>query len=326
MGTQVSTSFLPPLVARNKIINGDLTIWQRGNTVSTVDNSNKYFAADRFYGTVASAGGVYSLSKSAIGSSNSVKLTVVTAAPGPFTGVNRWHGICQSIEAQTIYDLNGKSVTISFDFKANFTGTLSLSLSNAGALSSYVTSFSFVANTATKVVKTIALPAGLILTNDNALGATLCIGFYNTDVLATATSDTWLALNKASLLGTTNYTSTIGNVFEMANVQLEEGTAVTAFEHIGPQNQITLCERYYQQAYNGSYRRYVGNVDRTQIPLRTTMRASPTIYSSWTVGSGYQSSTLSAQPNFYEMDYQFTSGTTGVVDLFNVVIWLEAEL
>jgi len=94
----------------------------------------------------------------------------------------------------------------------------------------------------------------------------------------------------------------VGQYIEIADVQVEEGTLATEFEHRSYGEELQLCKRYFQKFESGRFRglNAYPNVNLTsgdQLPsflfpvqFRTTPTMSPatatTVYDTWAAGAG----------------------------------------
>jgi hypothetical protein len=109
--------------------------------------------------------------------------------------------------------------------------------------------------------------------------------------------------------------------------RLVEGASLLDYLRRGETEELRRCQRFYQPVYAGSYRRYVGNLDRDVRTFATPMRATPTLSIALTASSGYQAHTIvAASPEIWSMEIQFTAGGTGVIDLSNLTINAFARL
>ncbi len=289
-------------IFKNRIINGDFAIWQRGTSATVSAFFSGYDTADRWKLWVND--GVFDTQLSNMNSFNSKKVIVNTVPTtttadiiGPF-----WY----MFEGQHLYDLaiQGKTVTLSFWFRSNVTGVYSVAFRNrtGGNDESYVTEFNYTtANTPQKIIIQIPLNSSFTaLANDNNIGFDLVIaGFGYTTV--TSNLNTWLTGNYWISSNAVNWTSAVGNYVEITQVQLEEGNVATEFEYVPYDVQLLRCMRYY---YNSMFPHFdvaslegamtshaYSSVDffERYYHLPVPMRAKPTVrtiaYSSGTVGA-----------------------------------------
>lgn len=268
-----------PTGFKNYIINGDFQVWQRGTSFSLTNNTYKY-TADRMNTNITNAGGSLSVTKTTLGNYNAIRLQTNSVATD-LTAGSYWAGLNQIIEAQNSFNLNNKTVTVSFLVKTNFTGVLALCMRNSDVSRSYVTEFNVTANVVTKITKTITLESTATLTNDNSKGIDIFIGFENNGTYQTTTTDAWVAGNLLTTPNCTNWSTIAGATIDITQLQLEEGSVATNFEHRPYGLELSLCQRYYE---TGGFMRLIGvtytpNGDSRTSPIRfsTSKRAIPTI-------------------------------------------------
>jgi len=237
---------------RNRIINGSVIIDQRsGGGAATVNGG--YASADRWRaGNNTNTGTIQQISSTLSGYKNSLKYTA--------SGSGVFFQLGQQIEFANCYDLQNKTVTISFRAKANNT--------NSGS-----TAF-------TVRTRTIAGVDGACIfagTNSDT-----SITLTNSDAYYTVTRTlpaTFGSLSVEFVLGS----HVSGDGFEITGVQLEVGSAATPFEHRSYGDELARCQRYFRQLktsgandypfirYNQNINSYLGNVK-----LLPPMRAAPT--------------------------------------------------
>lgn len=240
---------------KNRIINGDFSIWQRGTTFTATGGGTgaSGYSADRWKWS-ADTGSV-DIAKSTMQGYNSIRLTVGTAAD--FTAGTFANFLFYIFEGQHLYDLTTKqsNITISFWFMSNVTGEFTVALQNrTGADStvwdSYVAPFQYTtADTPQKVEVTIPLNHtwSTAPVNDNNQGFFLFIA--PTGNQTTTTTNAWISgTNVTVTSNTVQWTTAVGNYIEVSQVQLEEGSTATDFEYIPYEVQLLRCLRYYEKA------------------------------------------------------------------------------
>lgn len=279
LGAGNATSF------KNRIINGGMTIAQRG-TSGTSGGST--YVCDRFLCYAAGGTGAYTATQSSdapAGFTNSLLATVTTA------GTQGESGFLQYIEGYNFADCqwgtsSAKSVTISFWVKSSLTGTFAYILRTTGGTYSYVTSYTINAAN-TWEYKSITIPGNTAsapnTTNSYALISEFSMGGSGS---ATSTQNTWLSGNYYNLTGATNVLGTLGATFAITGVQLEMGTVATSFDFRSYGTELALCQRYYQTAGSGQTPQFYVNgtgVGSVSMPWKVSMRTTP---SSVGVGTG----------------------------------------
>lgn len=250
----------PFVAGKNKIINGDFGIWQRG-TSFTVGATNTY-TADR-----------WQTNRNGSGATITVSQQTFTTGAAPVAGYEgqNFIRIAQSVAGtggsfnilqqriENVRTFAGQTVTISFWAKADTTRTISVNLEqefgSGGSSAVYTTlnagialTTSWARYTVTGVVPSIS---GKTVGTGSFLGP-----YFGFDVNTTQTFDIW-------------------------GVQAEAGNVATPFTtasgSIG--GELALCQRYYEQqqllsiighAYNTTSFSY-------NLPYKVTKRTTPTI-------------------------------------------------
>jgi hypothetical protein len=280
---------------RNRIINGDMRIAQRGTSFSLTVSE---YTLDRFR-----------FGQSAIGSTIQPVVSQVTDAPAGFTnsleyvntnavtptGTNQAI-INTRIEGNNISDFgwgtsDAQTVTLSFWVKSSLTGTFGGSFQNSNIDRSYPYNYSI--NSAnTWEYKTVIIPGDTTGTwlSDTGIGldVVFCVG-AGPDRLAAAGS--WVSGNIRGVTGQVQLVETAGATWQITGVQLEKGTVATPFERRPFGTELALCQRYYwtdNNVFQVSYRSTttITNVRLSRIHFPVSMRASPTVSES---GSSFNS-------------------------------------
>jgi hypothetical protein len=248
---------------KNKIINGDFSIWQRG-TSNTATSYSKTYIADRFYHWTSATSASYTVSRQAMtpGAIGAYefpfffRFNCTTAGSGG-TFNDMWQGI------ENVQTLAGKTVTFSFWAKADTNRTVTsqyfqvFGSGGSGDISATIASHSLTTSwqrfTATFTYPSIS-------------GKTIGTGSF-------AGIGLQLPNNTLCTVDTTGW-------------QLEEGSTVTAFQTAtgNPASELAACQRYYYRAVAdtayGSVAPYAvaasssGFIAMIQPPA--TMRVSPT--------------------------------------------------
>jgi len=263
------------MAGRNRLINGDFRIDQR-NAGAAVTVTGYMDTLDRWLVANTTATGTITNQQSTLGNSKSHKITA-TAAVTDLTAAKTVFGAYQAIESQNCFDLNSKTVTLSFKIETNWSGNLAVALRNYNFTRGIVVEVPVVAGVNTKSV-TFTLEAATILANDNSRGLQIHIGSNNEGNNQTATAGVWAVGDIFTLTTTTQWAKTTGNFINVTEVQLEEGSVATPFEHRMYGQELALCQRYYQLTNAASG---VANSTLTQIGVviswQVQMRSAPTI-------------------------------------------------
>ena len=241
---------------RNLIINGDMSVAQRGTTQTGMTSSQYPYAPDRFHYNLSSAG-TWTVSQSTDvpsgqGFGYSEKFQCTTANGS--LSASSYAMMRQIIEAQMVQHLkygtsNAESITLSFWVKSNKTGTYSVwlyqdddgrSIANTYTISS--------ADTWEKKTITYSPDTTGVIDNNNDNG--LRVNFYlvagtnfTSGTLATSwESDT--AANRA--VGQVNLADSTSNYINFTGIQLEVGTTASDFEFLPYDVNLQRCYRYCQ--------------------------------------------------------------------------------
>lgn len=308
---------------RNKIINGNMNIWQRGTTFAAQPAG--VYSADRWY-TNVSGTGVFTVSQQTdVPSDNqflySLRVAVTTADTSILTTDNAF--VEQKIEGYNARSLIGNTFTLSFRVRSSKTGVHCIAFRSVGTASSdrsYVVEYTVNAAN-TWETKTVTVVGGLDIsagtwdwTNGTGLRisfALACGSTYQT------TAGTWQSGNYIATANQVNCLDTIGNIFAITGVQLEVGSAATPFEQRPYGLELSLCQRYClantvfgTNAYAGAAGYNIGG--RVQFPVQ--MRAAPTIATN-TYSNGNAGTTTVDFVSASGMRYYAAASAAGGVDV-----------
>jgi hypothetical protein len=264
---------------RNRIINGDMRIDQRA--LGTVSASGNY-VLDRFLNY--RSGGAYSVQQSTdapAGFTNSMLMTnTTTASPTTYSFFG------QVIEGNNIADLNfgtanASAITVSFWVKSSVVGVYSISITNGNGDRAYPATYT-INNANTWEKETITIPGdttGTWATN-NTSGLFLRINLGSPSS-RTAAAGSWVAGNYDGANGSTGATTwanTLNATFYVTGVQLEKGSAATAFENRQFGQELALCQRYYEIGGNNAPTQVEGGGTNVWISIqyKVNKRATPT--------------------------------------------------
>lgn len=267
---------------RNRIINGDMKVSQRGVSFAAANG----YTLDRFL--YSSSGiSVATVTQSTdvpanSGLSNSLRVTVTAA--DTILADSDYALIRQSIEGYYVADLVGVPIILSFWVKSSKAGTHSVKLRNSASDKAYVTDYIVnVANTWEKKSITIisGLPSDGVWDFSNGAGLLINWALAAGSANQTTTPDLWLNVNPLSTPTQVNCLDTIGNIFAITGVQLEKGETVTDFEFRPVTVELALCQRYFWKATGPDMLVHgyttAGNRIYTTVYNPVRMRASPLI-------------------------------------------------
>ena len=248
---------------RNIIINGAMNIAQRSTSAST---TNGYATVDRFQVNFS-------------GTDESPQQQQVDVASGtsPFgegfrkalriTNGNQTSGAAAADYIRTLYYVEAQDMANSgWDYKdpnSSLTISFWVKVSVAqiyywnfavfdGTAKMYYFSQTLSANTWTKIIHTLPGHADLQYDNNNAAG--MYIQFYQyrgTNNTGTVTAEQWNNYDTSILTPdqVTTWYTTNDATYEITGVQLEVGPQATPFEHRSYNEEIKLCERYFQTSF-----------------------------------------------------------------------------
>ena len=308
---------------RNIIINGDMSLAQRGTSATVSDGSNEgYSTVDRFYTNFnAGIGGAVDLTQDTTvpvnqGFCKSLKIQCQTTSTS-FSG-NMNLQIFQKIEAQNLQYLSygsssPKNIVFSFWCKAdNYTSPLSAIFRTMdGTVEYFVKSFT---PTSTWQKFTFSVPGSTSATIDNDNGVGLRVGIClagSTDNEA-PDSTSWSTTRKDQTDTQGNFLSSTSNILYITGIQLEVGQTASEFEFLPYDVNLLRCQRYCFAAMNYGNGtaddnkqfscRYGSGGSFINIFYPTQMRTEPSI--TYNDASGSLSNDYSTPSNlqFYDSD------------------------
>ena len=238
---------------KNRIINGLMTINQRGLTAPT----SGYFVDRWQVGGVATTSLQTSGLPTGFAQAVSINRTVAGTAY-----------ITQNIESKNVTDLNGQTVTVSFWAKnVSGVGSITVNLSYANASDNFsggVTSIQTVTASASPSSSWAYYTASF-----SALPSSVVNG---------------LQLNINAVIAASG-------TLEITGVQLEKGSTATSFDYRPYGTELALCQRYYSTA-NAAVALAGGPAYSTcMMPFKVSMRSTPTATRTGSWNSGGEAGT-----------------------------------
>jgi len=299
-GTEVWRFGSNPTTAKNLIINGAMTVAQRGTSFTSVGASNAEYLLDRYYLRLRSGA--------------PARWTVTQESSGGVSGTAKWmkilcttadttlaggdgQAIQQSIEGfncQPIVGSNGKVAAhaISFDVIGHADAGSSITFpakfcvgvkTQDGTGRQYHHDVTIAAaDTWERVSFVVPADGTATLDNDNGDAYRLTFGLYSQQQ---ATADTWENGDADHYVtsATDNWADSTNNYIGFTHVQVEPGSVATDFEHEDYGTTLAKCQRYLYNvtAANGDYV-CMGVVNSSTatlnlLPLPVEMRATPTL-------------------------------------------------
>jgi hypothetical protein len=305
--------------SKNIIINGDMSIAQRG-TSETGITSGGYYTVDRWKLQIGTAG-TWTQSQSTDvptgqGFTSSLKMDCTVADAAPAAG--DYLIIDQRIEGQNLQYLkkgtaNAESVTLSFWVKSNKTGTYILELydnDNSRQISKSYT----IDSASTWEKKTITIDGDTSGAFDNDNNLSLLVNFWlvaGSNFTSGTLNTSWNSPTTANrAVGQVNLADNTANEFYITGIQLEAGTTASDFEFLPFDVNLGRCERYYQVVADGSQAInaaittaaiWTSSAAYSGYTFKKTMRSSPSLdivtgtdfYRIRSANNNYNSNTLS---------------------------------
>jgi hypothetical protein len=266
-------------IGEELIINGNMNIWQRGTSFTTIGLVHH---ADQWEHVEVSDGSV-DVSRLDIGTDSTfhtasgvrlkyamkydVNTIDASIAAGEVVFVE------QKIEGYRAQMYMHNQFTVSFYVRSNITGTFCFSVRNSIADKSFVKEFTIdAANTWER--KTITVP-----TQDqtgtwdytNGLGLDMAWCLMSGTTFGSATDNTWNSANYVATVNQTNWMATATNDFDLTGVQVDLGPNAQPLRVVPIERDLVSAERYYQKSY-----------DLTVNPATTTVVGAPRARSSST--------------------------------------------
>jgi len=303
--------------SKNIIINGDMSIAQRGTSATGLGNGDSgYHTCDRWKFVEAGAP-TYEFTQTqdtdvptGQGFATSLKMDCTTAQ-GSLSASDALY-ITQIIEGQNLQYIkkgtaNAESLTVSFWVKSSKTGTYIVGIQEFQNTRYIANSYTInSANTWEKKTITFAGDTTGTLSNDNS--ASLYLQFYlnaGTDYASGTLATSWEStINANRAVGQVNLADSTSNDFWITGVQLEAGTTASDFEFLPYDMNLDRCERYCQ---------VIGDTTDANVPYAVGMANSTTdfrgVYSFKKEMRATPSATVSSASDFRI----FENGTANVI-------------
>jgi len=294
---EASVNQIPPRLEsfRNKIINGDMQINQRGNGTAIAGTFT--YTTDRWYVYCVAAGCSYSQVDTPTG--KALEVIPDSGTVNQIIGQKIENVNCRKLANQTVI-ISGKvyiddATGVTFNTNVYSAASTNVSYGSKVDFSSDLTSGEYVSFS-----EQVTLPA------DAVNGVEVDFSFLNAG----------------------------GRTIRVTDFQFEEGPVATPFEHRPLSVELAMCQRYFQKSYNlnipigtptgtgnSGYVEWnwgaMATYGSVQIPFRQSMRVSPT-FSIYNIGSGILN-------GFAYWDGSQTVQTTSTVGSFqfgeNWAIW-----
>jgi hypothetical protein len=237
---------------RNRLINADMRIAQRGTAAVTFD-TNATYILDRWTQN-NSGGATITGQQSTTAPTGFVNSLLVTATSGGAPSAAQLRVVRQKIEGLNTSDLgwgtaSAQTVTASFWVRSNVTGTFACYVTNAGYTRSQVQTFSISASN-TWEYKTVVFAGDTSGTWATDTSTGVEFGFdVGSGSNFDATAGVWNAAFDTRTSGAVTLSSTTNNNIFITGVQLEAGSVATPFERVPYGTQLALCQRYFEKTF-----------------------------------------------------------------------------
>ena len=237
---------------KNRIINGNMVIAQRGTTsFSNGSGATANFPVDRFtiYGSQASKFTGQQNAASVTPPAGFINYLGCTSSSAYAVLASDYFWIYQRIEGYNIADLgwgtaSAHTVTLSFWVRSSLTGTFGGSITNSALNRSYPFTYTIsAANTWEQKAITIAGDTTGTWATNNTSGIEI---YFNLGTGSTfsGTAGAWAAGQFYAPTGATSVVGTNGATFYVTGVQFEKGVTATSFDYRPYGTELQLCQRY----------------------------------------------------------------------------------
>lgn len=302
---------------RNRVINGDFLVWQRG----TSQTASGYGSDDRWANanngsTKTHSLQFFTLGQTAVpGEPAAFSRTVVSSVAGASNFVVKHHRM------EGVRTFAGQTITISFWAKADASRSIAIDFAqNFGT-----------GGSPSAAVVAIGAQQFNLTTAWQYFTATISVPSISGKTIGTGNNDffeltIWFDAGSSYNARTVSLGQQSGT-FDIARVQVEAGPVATPFEYRPFGLEVALCQRYYQTAtFYILYGAYTpGAYGQTQITFPTYMRATPTVALSVGFSANTSSPTV-ADKNDQAMIIRTTATTTTPAAEVSGVYTADSEL
>ena len=249
---------------RNLIINGAMNVSQRGTSFS---GTAQQYTLDRMQTNTVGNDEIAQTEQAAVTSGGAYTsgfrkcMKIINGNQTSGAGAGDIVHLKMVLEAQDIansgwnYTSSSSFITLSFWIKSSVAQDFPIVLrSEDGTRQVYnMTTGSLTADTWTKVTKTIPGNSNLQFDDNVNAGLTLFVNAfvgtdYTTGSLAQNAWSAWSGTKQGDNMTSTWYT-TNNATLEITGIQLEVGDTATSFEHRSYGEELSRCQRYYEETY-----------------------------------------------------------------------------
>ncbi|MBT2869759.1 phage tail protein [Chromobacterium violaceum] len=289
---------------RNALINGGFDVWQRGvsQTVSGYGSADRWCLdlGNGLAGVTMSKVGASAADTDALGGAANFLRIAVTKAPA--APAREYCQITQRVEG--IRRFSGKTMTLSFWAKADAAKTILFYVEQGFGSGDSVSPIARAQNETPIPLGTGWQRYSFTFISPSIQGKT--IGSVGDDYLSVFFGVSYSTVLPAHSAITGPQTG----VFDIAQVQLEEGPVATQYERRSPGEELALCQRYFETGY--AIARYVGVDDNMGwLAFRQTKRGPTSV-------SFFNPDTQAfGQALTYNASALFSSGQIAVGPIYN---------
>jgi len=250
---------------KNIIINGDMSIAQRGTSATGLGNGDSgYYTCDRWqFNEGGSPSAEFTQTQSTDvpsgqGFATSLKMDCTTAQTS--LGADEYMYLSQKFEGQNLQYLkkgtsNAESLTLSFWVKSNKTGTYICALRDADN-TRWISKTYTISSSSTWEKKTVTFAGDTTGTLNNDNGTSLQAYFYflaGSDRTSGTLATSWESFTAANIaVGQVNLSDSTSNEWYITGVQLEAGTSASDFEFLPVDVNLDRCLRYFAISARGA--------------------------------------------------------------------------
>lgn len=256
----ISSGYSPFI--KNIIIGGDFWTnpWQRGELLTGLTGSGSNYLADRFK-YVYSGSAVATISKDgdyppvlSTRVFSTACYTVQTTTDSPLIGASDLYAIQYGVEGKDFSRIALNDFVLSFWVLATNPGTYTIGFQNIDSNISFVREYTITNSAEWEYITINVSPNPEVGSWDYTNGLGLLISFniaIGSDYQTTEGS--WQNGNFLSTINQINGMDAINNVFKIDLIQLEGGIYPTPFEKRSFEQEVQLCQRYYEKTFDLQY-------------------------------------------------------------------------
>lgn len=239
-----------PRFAQNLIINGNMDIWQRGLSFSSV---NTTFSVDRFF--YAADAGPVDIARAADSPNNATTYSMAIGRVSTLAvGASQVAYVKQVIEGTNLARIRGKKFTLSFWVKSTTAGLYTVQLSNFDRTRNYTVPYTITTSNTWQYIKmTVQHDETGAWNYGESSGLQVFFILAAGTTFANAPANTWnTSANLWAVTGQTNLYGAANSNFRLTQVMLNEGDFAAPFSLATPtrQAEFALCQRYFERSYN----------------------------------------------------------------------------